>query len=114
MEDKRQFKRRHLIFYLQVFDQKNDELIGYLVDITHEGIMLISESPIEKDKAFKLKMTLPSRIGKKSHITFDAKSVWSRKDVNSDYYDTGFQIQGMPMENIQLFDELVSSFGFKE
>lgn len=39
-EDGRTLKRRHLIFYLEVFNEDNDELLGHVVDITTKGIKL--------------------------------------------------------------------------
>ena len=56
MNEKRKLNRRHLIYYLRVFDRDTSILIGHLVDITAEGIMLISEDPIETDNIFQLKM----------------------------------------------------------
>jgi hypothetical protein len=47
MQEKRKLKRRHLIYYLRVFEKNTDTLLGYLVDITPEGIMIMSESPVE-------------------------------------------------------------------
>ncbi len=43
----RKIERRYLVFYLRVFDGLSSKIIGHLVDITEEGIMLLSDSPIE-------------------------------------------------------------------
>ncbi len=44
--NKRQLKRVHLIYYLRIFDNNSGNNIGHLVDITTQGIMMISEKPI--------------------------------------------------------------------
>ena len=113
MDEKRSIKRRHLIFYLRVFDKKSNELLGYLVDITAEGMMLISEKPIETSKHYELKMDLPSEIGDNKHLIFHADSLWSRKDVNPDFWDTGFKFLDLSAENQDLISNLISFFGFQ-
>ena len=37
MKNRRSEKRRHLIYYLQVFNSETDQFLGNLVDITPEG-----------------------------------------------------------------------------
>ena len=54
----RSMKRRHLIYYLKVLDRDTEELLGFLVDITTKGFMVMSEKPIERDKVFHLKILL--------------------------------------------------------
>ena len=114
MEDKRQLKRRHLVFYLRVFDAATDNLLGYVVDITNEGLMLVSETPIDKDKVFTIKMDLPAEIEKKTHLKFEAKSLWCKNDINSDYFDVGFQIKGIAHNDIQVIEDLINYFGFND
>ncbi len=60
MEKKRSQKRWHLIYYLRVFDRDTNEMIGHLVNITTEGIMLISDQTIDLDKTFHLRMLWPN------------------------------------------------------
>ena len=54
--EQRKMKRRHLIYYLEAVDRDTDQPIGFLVDITTKGIMLMSETPIETGKIFHLKI----------------------------------------------------------
>ena len=57
--DRRGIKRRHLIFHLRVFDRETGEKLGHVVDISAEGMMLVSESAIDVDRDYKLQMRLP-------------------------------------------------------
>lgn len=110
MEERRNLKRRHLIYYLRVFNSKTDQLIGHLVDITHKGIMLISEEPIETNAIFQLRMIFLSEIDRRKEIGFNAKSLWCKKDINPDFFDTGFQLIDVPKEDILIFEHLIRSF----
>ena len=90
MAERRELKRRHLIYYLRVFDRNTDKIIGHLVDITTEGLMLISEGPLETDAIFELRMDLPSEIEGVRKMDCLAHSRWCRKDDNPDFFNTGF------------------------
>ena len=110
--DKRRKKRRHLIYYLQVFDQKTKQLIGHLVDITHEGIMIVSEQPIEVNKTFQIQMVLPAEIQEKEVIYFEAISVWCKKDINPDFWASGFRVVLADDEDMRLIEKLINRYGF--
>lgn len=110
----RKFKRRHLIYYLRVYDRKAGVLIGHLADITTDGIMLVSEAPIKTEADFNFKMTLPAEIEGNRDISFDANSIWCKKDVNPDFYATGFKISNIENRDIELIEILIDSFGFRD
>ena len=46
MDERRRLKRRHLIYYLRVFNQATDQLIGHLVDLTTEGTLTVPLSAV--------------------------------------------------------------------
>lgn len=112
--EKRKLKRRHLIYYLRVFDQKTGQLLGRLVDITTEGIMLISEKPIEVNRTYKVRMALPTQILRRSDMVFEAVSVWSKRDVNPDFFATGFRITGVSEEDVAVVERLIHRYGFND
>lgn len=111
MEKGRVLERRHLIYYLRVFDRNTGQLIGHLTNITSEGAMLTSEAPIEINTIFQLGMELPSNIKQDRQITFDAKSLWCKKDTDIGLYETGFQIQNLDSENTKIIEHLIEDFG---
>ena len=114
MHEKRKLNRRHLIYYLRVFDRNTNILIGHLVDITAEGIMLISEDPIDTYTIFQLKMDLPQRMENKEQLHFDAKSLWHKKDVNPNFYNTGFQFLKVSRDHFVVIEQLLDDFGFRD
>jgi len=114
MYERRRLKRRHLIYYLRVFNRETDQLLGHLVDITEEGLMLISEQPIELDVTFHLQMQLPSNIGGMEKWEFDAVSKWCRKDINPDFLDSGFQLVDIDVKSLTVIRNLIRGFGFQD
>jgi len=114
MKEKRRLKRRHLIFYLRVFNAETNQLLGYLVDLTPEGIMLMSEEPVEKGEKFKLRMDLPEEYSDRAKIEFDAESVWTSTDVNPDFYDTGFKFSNVSHEERLIIEDIIDDLGFED
>ncbi len=113
MGEKRRLKRKHLIYYLSVFDRNTAERIGQLVNITTEGIMLTTEEPMESGLIFQMKMVLPEEIKGIEEVTFDARSMWCRKSVNPDFYDIGFQLLDISTEHTKIVQNLIYSFSFQ-
>ncbi|MCK5323642.1 MAG: PilZ domain-containing protein [Desulfobulbaceae bacterium] len=113
-EDGRTLKRRHLIFYLEVFNEDNDELLGHVVDITTKGIKLISEHPIKTKQTFKLRMTLPKEQFRETSLRFEAVSMWSEKDVNPSFLVTGFQAVNLDEDASRIITNLVNLLGFND
>lgn len=114
MFEKRTLKRRHLIYYLRIMDKVTNELMGHLVDITAEGLMVISETPFEANKEFHFRMMLPKEIIGKEDLEFSAVSLWTRKDVNPDFYDTGFKLLDLNEADMLRVDQLIHHFGFQD
>ncbi len=113
MAEKRKLKRRHLIYYLRVFDRESNKLIGHLIDISPQGIMIMSEEPLEVNKLFKLRMDLPVDVFEKTEIEFDAESRWTKKDINPEFYDTGFAIMNLSYTDGRLIEKLIDDYGFR-
>ncbi len=110
----RTFKRRHLIYYLEVIDAESNQILGHLVDLTPKGLMLISKEPIEKGRAFSLRMKLPEDIVDEPHLEFHAKSLWTGKDINPDFYDTGFEVIDLPPRAKEFIQHLIEQMGFSD
>lgn len=111
--EKRQIKRVHLIYYLRIFDSDTGVNIGHLVDITTQGIMVISEEsvPIGKDSSFI--MHLPATITGREKIQFSARCLWCKKDINPDFFVSGYQINEISPQEVKIITALISAYGFK-
>ena len=113
-EDKRSVPRRHIIYYLRVFDIESGSLLGNLVDISTKGIMVVSEREVPIGETFHLKMVLPDTIQGKKAVEFEAQSRWCRNDTNPDFYDTGFELVDPQVSFLDAVDRLVEACMFKD
>ena len=113
MEKDQRPPRMSLKVYLKVLDEKTDQLFGYMVDITPEGFLLTKEAPTESDNTFQLKLELPSEIEGRKNFQFSAISMWSEKDSESDFYNTGFKFEGTSDEDEKMIEQVTEKFCFK-
>ena len=113
-KDMRKVERRHLVFYLRVFDGMSNRVLGHVVDISTKGVMLISDQPITVNEHHLLRMRLPSSIANKDELLFNATSKWCKQDINPDFYVTGFEIQEVGEEIARYLLCLVDDFGFRD
>ncbi|MGE0082909.1 MAG: PilZ domain-containing protein [Desulfococcaceae bacterium] len=114
MPNQRKAKRRHIIYYLRVLDRNTGQLIGQLVDITTEGIKLISENPVDPETFLQLRMLLPDEINRKSEISFDVESMWCKRDINPNFFSIGFEFVDISQEDINIIKNLIYDFSFRD
>ena len=114
MDKRRKHERFYLLYYLKVIDRQTDLPLGHCVNVSNGGMMMISEKPIKEKTIFQLKMFLPEEIEGSRYIDFIAVSKWCRNDENPDFYNTGFQLQNITPEVIQVIKHLVDNFSLDD
>ncbi len=113
-EETRVLKRRHLVFYLEVFDDNSGEPLGHLVDLTTKGMKLVSHAPIPVNRTYRLRMMLPEGYFDDRFLHFDARSLWSANDINPDFYDTGFEVPFLDAEARKTILRLIGELDFND
>lgn len=113
-EDRRTIKRRHLIFYLRVWELESDRPLGHVVDLTPEGLMLISEQPITTGQEYALEIRLPDTEGALQPMQFRAVCRWSDNDINPSFYDSGFEFVEKRPQDIDTIRSLIEAYGFHD
>lgn len=113
-EDRRTIKRRHLIFYLRVFELDAERPLGHVVDITEEGMMLISDQPIATGQEFTLEVRLPDTEGALKPMQFRTVCRWCDNDINPAFYDSGFEFLEKRSEDIETIRTLIEAYGFHD
>jgi len=114
MREKRKLRRRHLVYYLRVVDRSTDQLIGHLVDVTTEGVMIMSDHTFEKGSVYQLRMALPEAVEGSTQVSFEAKCIWSRDGIAPDQYDNGFELLSILPEHKREIERLIVEFGFRD
>ncbi len=110
--DQRKLKRWYLVMYLRVYDQDTQELLGHIVDINKDGLRLVSDKPIGPHQRFRLWVDVPKENAAHQRIFLEAESLWCGRDINPDFYDTGFRILNIGASALLQLQLLIEEFKF--
>ena len=110
MTDKRKHNRVDLLYYLKTIDRSTENYVGHLVDLSYGGFRMISKKPIKTDKEYHFEINLPDLINGQESLKVKAKSCWCTKDLNTDYYSSGFEFSGFVAQSIKPIQTLINSY----
>ncbi|MGB3122534.1 MAG: PilZ domain-containing protein [Pseudomonas sp.] len=108
----RRIERHQLSCFLQVFNRLTDKPIGFLGNVSEDGLMLISQLPMMVDADFELRLKIPGPEGEIQTIDLTARCLWSHEDINPQHYDSGFSVVQACDEYGQLITALLNYFSF--
>jgi hypothetical protein len=114
MIDKRKTSRKIADEVLEVADQITGTIVGRVVNISAEGLMLLSEEPIVTGSVYQLKMELPSSESDSKSIAFGAEAVWSMEATQPESFWTGFRIIDISSDDVILIDDLIMEWNAAE
>ena len=115
MKERRKFKRRFIMYYTRIFDRGTGAIIGYLIDLSPDGAMLVSEAPFVGHKLYHLRMDVPEEFDAKACLDFEATCVWCRTDTTDPrFYESGFHLHDVPAEDIALIERIIQEYGFRD
>ena len=114
METSEREKRRHLLYYLKVINMGTDEVIGYLVDITSKGLMIMGNDQVAVNKLYNLKIIPDTELAEKDEITIKANCLWCRKSVNMEYWDSGFNLVDFDRNDVSDIEMLINQLALKD
>jgi hypothetical protein len=114
MAERRKTKRRHLLYYGRVYDGQAKKQLGYLVDVTEHGFMLLSEEPFPVGETRRFKLEITSDIDERPYLDVVAKSIWCEQDVSPSHHNIGFEIVNIDPEDVRIIQSIVQVYGFRD
>ena len=109
----RRIERRQLPGFLRVFNRFTDTPVGYLGNVSEQGLMLISQLPLLVGGYFQLRLKVPGLHGSLLFIDLEADCLWCREDATPGYFDSGFVLREAPGDYVQLIRALSCYFSFR-
>lgn len=111
MPIQRRIDRQQLPYYLKVFNRITDKPMGYIGNVSLEGLMLISQLPMLVGARFDMRLKIPGPNAQR-FIDFSATCQWSHEDVTPGSFDSGFALVVPPAEFVEMVDALHQYFSF--
>ncbi|MCU7796741.1 MAG: PilZ domain-containing protein [Candidatus Thiodiazotropha sp. (ex Myrtea spinifera)] len=107
MKEQRKSPRKIANEILEVTDQITGMQIGRVVNVSADGLMLLSEDPIVTGSVFQMDMMLPGNAGGDEKVSFRAEAVWSTEATQPNSFWTGLHIVDISPEGVLLIDKLI-------
>ena len=101
-----------MVYNFQVMDTDAGEVIGHIADLSTEGILLLSKTPVQLNISYHLRILFPEEMLGRQHFDFDAQSLWQKRDINPDYFITGFQMLDSRPRDVDMIVCLITQYGF--
>lgn len=114
MKDRRKNKRRYLLYYTRVYDTAAHKQAGNLVDITTQGIMVLSPEPFEVGKKYRLRIELSDDVSELPFMELDVLTRWSHPDIDPRLFSTGFEIFELAAGEEKIIQRIVGIYGFRD
>ncbi len=113
--ERRISNRRKFGYYMPVFDNDTQKVVGYLSDISSGGFKLEGQKSLSTNTVYHLRLDLTAELSKRSSIMFFAKVIWSQPDPLSPLeFIHGFQIVNISPEEQAIFERIVAKYGVAE
>lgn len=111
MGDRRKLERKYLTYFSRVVDRNNGRLLGYLVDLTTGGALLVGNTPLKTNEIFHLRIDLPEGFSSQEQLDIDVEAVWCHPDVDPEFYRTGLKLLQPQPADLLVLERLLSNLG---
>lgn len=108
----RSIERHQLPYYLKVFNRITDKPMGYIGNVSLDGLLLISQLPLLVGARFDMRLKIPGHDAP-HFVDFSAACQWCREDVTPGCYDSGFALVAPPADYVEMVDALRHYFSFR-
>ena len=111
---RRRAKRRHLIYYLDVYEATTGRLVGHVGDLTREGLLLLELEQLDLGATLDLEVAMPDVPGLSGRIRARATVRWLGEDRNPSIACAGCSFEPLSLEDETALDLLVRLVGFED
>ena len=107
MEDYRHRPRKNTPHLVKAIDLESGRAMGRIVDITADGMMLVSDTNVVPGRHYNFRINLPVMVHHRTDVCLEAKCVWSNKDEGGKFYKAGFKFINLPGEDGFLLEDVM-------
>lgn len=111
LEYERRLKRHHVSGVVEVYNSNTEQHLGRLVNIHHEGLMVMGTGGFSADHVYQLELVLPEPIEGIAHLHVGVDCLWSKVvDVSGTYW-SGCQVIDLSDVARRQIDHLIEQLG---
>jgi hypothetical protein len=107
MVNHRNRPRKNTPHLVRVLDSESGRVLGRVVDITADGLLLMSTNPMDIGRKIRIRVVLPVMVNNRSDVEIDAEIVWSKQDPNPSYFQAGIKFLSLPGDDGFLLEDVM-------
>lgn len=113
--DNRKESRKKLMAFTPVYDLRHKTLLGYVGDLTLQGVMVIGEKSVEINKHFTLGIEFPESLPElpAMRVAIPARAAWCRSDDSPNYFNNGFEFIDVSPANARVIEAILERYQFR-
>ncbi|MBT3315857.1 MAG: hypothetical protein HN390_14715 [Anaerolineae bacterium] len=114
MEERRKIPRKYLMAYSSVYEQSTGKMLGYLSDLTLEGLMVIGKEKLEIGKETEIRIDLPEIPAfEENQLQIGVRIIWVQPDLDPRLNNIGFNFIELPEEQKPIISEMIEIYEFR-
>jgi hypothetical protein len=107
MEDRRHIPRRYLNYFSRVTERRTGQMLGYLVDLTTSGALLVGNIALDSHIDYELAIELPEGLHPDNRIALEARVMWVQPDEDPEFFRTGLQLTRIDPNDLAVLEKLL-------
>ncbi len=107
MEERRQHSRHTTGVQLEVFELHSGQRLGRIVDLSSDGFMLFSDTPLRADTLVECRLVSEQVIEGVGEIRLAADCLWSRPGADEQHCWAGFHIIDLAQDQADALELLL-------
>ena len=114
MEERRKIPRKYLMAYSSVYEQGTGKMLGYLSDLTLEGLMVIGKEKLEIGTETEIRIDLPEipAFGE-NYLQIGVRVIWVKPDLDPRLNNIGFNFIDLPEKQKPIISEMIEIYEFR-
>ena len=106
----RKLERKEINQTIEITDVINGGKFGELINITVEGLMVITDKETPTSSIYQLSIKLPVELHGSNTVELGADCLWCRNDDNFHRFWSGFQIIDASETAVKQIEDLVEAY----
>jgi len=113
-DETRKEERRKLMAFTPVLDLPKKSLLGYIGDLTTQGVLVVGEKSTEVDKVITLVIDFPETPEfHAKRVIIPARAIWCEKKQDEKYFDTGFEFQKVEKKDKIIIESILERYQYR-
>jgi hypothetical protein len=114
MSDHRKESRKKLMAFTPVYDLLRKTLLGYVGDLTPQGVMVVGEKMVEINKRLTLGIDFPESLPEMPavRLVVSARAAWCRVS-DGPQFNIGFEFMDASPENVRVIEAVMRRYQFR-